>query len=503
MVIFLMAVFSGLGLSMIFLSQTYLKMNGYRRFSTFLDYASENGAKRGFADLAAWLSERGRLAAVSAAAVDAFRAAPASGFGPLLEEAVGPAFPRVLSESAGSMSWECLSTCVPIRFEDRGDYVRIEAALTIESAGAVAPLRPRRLSRLEGTVGILAGRFPLSALPLLIDKEPAAGADPDLLKSNGISFAPPPGNVLHPAGIMTGGGQIPGDASPQVSRALKVKVLSPADLSNALLRQALGLEPSEAEIPDGVYLIRTDEGLGGVFVQGDLDELVLAIDGSRQVVVFRSAAGEWRLTFDPAASHTEFATPDGTASYDRVPLGMIVVEGGLASVGGGIVGADGAVAMVEDGEIPCVLSGVSLSIVASGRVVLSSNIILQDVTWQEGIPVVKESQSQVVIFSSGSDFQTGEAVDGGVTVAADAPDALKVHASLTAGGGGFEIAGAGKTVEVMGGLQTSDYRGNGNSLRITPDARAARGILTADSPLTGTPQLAVISLRILAWREYE
>lgn len=503
MVIFLMFVFSGLGLSMIFLSQTYLKMNGFRKFSTFLDYASENGAKRGFADLEAWLSERGRLASVSAGAIDSFRASPASGFGPLLEEALGPAFPRLLSESAGAMSWECLSTCLPLRFEDRGDYVRIEAAVTLESTGAIAPLRPRRRSRLEGTLNIVAGRLPLAAIPLLIDKGPAAGDDPDFLRSNGISFAVPPGNMLRPAGIMTGGGQIPDDASPQVSKALKVRVLSPAELSNALLRQALGLDPSEAEVPDGVYLIKTDEGLGGVFVQGDLDELVLAIDGSRQVVVFRSAAGEWRLSFDPAASSTEFATPEGTTSYDRVPLGMIIVNGDIASVGGGAVGPDGSVAMVRDEEIPCVLSGVSLSIVASGRVVLSSHLILEDVEWREGLPIVKGSESQVVIFSSGRDLQTGEAVAGGVTVAADAPAALKIHASLTAGGRGFEIAGTGKSVEVMGGLQAADYQGNGNSLRIAPDARAAAGFSPADSPLTAAPRLSVTTLKILAWREYE
>ncbi len=503
MVIFLMFVFSGLGLSMIFLSQTYLKMNGFRRFSSFLDYASENGAKRGFADLMAWLSERARLAPVSAAAVDSFRASPDSRFGPLIEEAVGPAFPRFLSESSGAASWECLSTCAPVRSEDRGDYVRIEAALRLESTGAIAPMRPRRLSRLDGTLGIVAGRFPLAAFPLLLDKEPAAGGDPDFLKANGISFAAPPGNMIRPAAVVTGGGQIPQNASAQVSKALKVSVLSPADLTNALLRQALGLDPSEAEIPDGVYLIKTDEGLGGVFVQGDLDELVLAIDGPRQVIVFRSAAGEWKLAFDPAAGRTEFVTPEGTAAYDRVPLGMIVVNGGLASVGGGAVAADGTVAMARDEEIPCILSGVALTIVASERVVLSSHLILQDVEWREGLPAVKESQSQVVIFSSGRDLQTGEAVDGGVTVAADAPAALKVQASVTAGGGGFEIAGAGKTVEIMGGLQASDYRGNGNALRIAPDPRAAAGVLPPDSPLTATPRLSVISLRILAWREYE
>ena len=50
-VIFLLFVFSALGLSMIFMSGLHLRINGWRKFSVFLDYASENGLKRGLSDL--------------------------------------------------------------------------------------------------------------------------------------------------------------------------------------------------------------------------------------------------------------------------------------------------------------------------------------------------------------------------------------------------------------------------------------------------------------------
>ena len=52
-VLLLFCVFSGLGLAMLHASGLHLKINAFRKFSTLLDYASENGLKRGLQDLAA------------------------------------------------------------------------------------------------------------------------------------------------------------------------------------------------------------------------------------------------------------------------------------------------------------------------------------------------------------------------------------------------------------------------------------------------------------------
>ena len=55
--VFLFFIFSTLGLSMLYFSQIYLKLSAYKRNSTLLDYASENGIKLGFNHLLNLLSQ--------------------------------------------------------------------------------------------------------------------------------------------------------------------------------------------------------------------------------------------------------------------------------------------------------------------------------------------------------------------------------------------------------------------------------------------------------------
>ncbi len=55
--VFLFFIFSTLGLSMLYFSQIYLKLSAYKKNSTLLAYASENGIKLGFDHLLNLLSQ--------------------------------------------------------------------------------------------------------------------------------------------------------------------------------------------------------------------------------------------------------------------------------------------------------------------------------------------------------------------------------------------------------------------------------------------------------------
>ncbi len=500
-VVLLLAVFSGLGLGTIWLSQLYIKMNAHRKFSRLAAYASENGLKRGLEDLESWIQAAGPLSPISDTRLGDFRDDPKSGFAALLEEGLHAGFPRRISESDGSMGWETLATCVPMGLEDRGPYLRIKAGLNIVSSGTWGRLSRKKDSSLEASLGILAGRLPLPSIPLFIGEEMTEAEKAGFLEANGISFPAGEDGLAAPVIPATGKGLIPKGADDLVAKALDIHIFSPQDLAPAKLREVLGLEPSTDPVPDGVYLIRDDLGLGGVFVQGDIDEMVLAISGDAQVIVFRQALGEWRLEFNPSRSRTEFLTPEAVFAYDLVPLGIIIVNGKIASLGGGVAAADGSVAMVTDREVPAILSGIGLTIVSSDRITLSSHLILQGARWQDGIPYLKDSRSELVIFSTGRDALTREARQGGISVAENAPDDLKVQASITSGGD-FEIGGSGKTVEVLGAVHAAGFAGHGNSLRIAPDRRFAAGDFGENAPFTVQPQFAVYSLKVLAWREF-
>jgi hypothetical protein len=502
MVILLMVVFSGLALAMLHASGIHLKINGFRRFSALLDCASENGLKRGLGELAAWIEANGLLAPVSAERVEALRGDPGTSFPLLLEDALGPVFPRELEESCDEMSWRSRAECAFRSLADMGGYLRITADFRIGSSGGLARIGFRRDSALEGSLGLLAGRLPLPAIPLYIRGELSAAGRAAFLEENGIGFPPRPGQVLGPGLAASPDGVLPDDAGAPAAAAMNIGVFRPGDLSPARLREALGLEASTDPVPDGVYLVRNDLGLGGVFVEGDLDEMVLAVRGDAQIIVFRAGGSEWRLEWSPARSRTEFVTPEASAAFDLVPLPIVFVNGAIAALGGGAIGLDGRVEMAFDGETPAVLDGVDLAIVSADRVTIASHLVLEGVRWQDGIPYARNSEAQLVIYAAGRNAVTGEATSGGIAVAEGAPGDLKIHASLTAAAGGFRIEGPGKSVELLGALHADAYESGGSRLALYRDDRAAEGEFPRYAPLAAEPRLAFTSLRVLAWKEY-
>ncbi len=501
-VLLLLVVFSGLGLAMIHASGVHLKITGFRKFAVLLDCASENGLKRGLRDLTEWLETAGPPTAVTAARVEGLRTRPMTEFPLLLEDALGASFPRVLEESFEGMTWESRAECGFGSLTDMGGYLRVSAKLRIEASGGLSRVAARRQSVLEGSLGLLAGHLPLPAIPLYIGKDLTEGQKAAFLGENGIRFLSRPGEILKPALSAAAEGILPADLSPVVAKALNIGIFRPGDLTPARLREALGLEPSTEPVPAGVTLIQNDLGLGGVFVQGDLEEMILAIRGDSQVIVFRAEGAEWTLEFSPARSRTDFRTPEGSFAYDLVPLPIVIVNGKIGSLGGGYVAGDGRVEMALDGETPVVLSGVDLTLVSSDKVTISSHLILQGVRWQDGVPYLKGSEAQLVIYSAGRDIVSGEAVEGGIAVGESAPSDLKLQASITAASGAFAIEGVGKNIEILGALHANDFRGNGNALAIVRDERAAAGVFPENAPLTATPQLAFFSLNVLAWKEY-
>jgi hypothetical protein len=501
-VLLLFVVFSALAMAAVHASGVHMKVNGFRKLSVLFDCASENGLKRGLHDLSGWLERDGLLAPVADERVEGLRGDAAAAFPALLEDSLGTAFPRTVEESFDGMTWESRAQCSLAGLEDRGGYFRISAALRIEASGGLLRSRPRRRSILEGSMGLLAGRLPLAAIPLYIRRAMTGAERAAFLEANGIGFPPRPGELVRPGLAASAGGVIPDDPGPLVAKALKIGVFRPGDLSPAALRKALGLEPSTEPVPEGVYLIRNDLGLGGVFVEGDLDEMVLAVRGDAQLVVFRAGGTEWQLEFSPSRGQTEFRTPEESLAFDLVPLPIVLVNGAIASLGGGAVGPDGRIELSLDRDTPAVLDGVGLTIVSADKVTISSHLVLEGVRWQDGVPYAKGTEAQLVVHAAGQDLVSGAAVEGGIAVAEGAPADLKLQASLTAASGGFRIEGEARSVELLGALHADSYDGNGSALAVYRDDRAAAGVFPEGSPLTASAFLALYSLKVLAWMEY-
>jgi hypothetical protein len=203
--------------------------------------------------------------------------------------------------------------------------------------------------------------------------------------------------------------------------------------------------------------------------------------------------GCWVLKYEPARRMTWFSTPTETNFYELIPLGIIIVEGEIQSLGGGIIDSLGEAKLVKDKEIPCILSGIDLTIISSNEITLSSHLLHEGVKWAEGMPYAKNSTSQLNIFSSSE-----------IKIHENSPDKIKLQASLTAAKNGFSINGEHKDVSLLGSLHMPKYESNGNSLKLLPDRRQQQQEeLLKNAPVTANPFIALLSFKIIEWGDYE
>ena len=501
--VFVLLAFTTLAIGMVVLSQVYLKVAGLRKNGCQLEYASENGIKSGFHHLReAIRGVSGPLVITDLRSLDLMNSVR-NGEVRILEENLGLRFPVLIKEAAGDASWQSQTDCQLESMVEGDRYVAAQFRLPIQSEGTIGLLPVRRKSALDVRLGVAAGHLPLLLIPLLIDKGVDVTQKETFTADHGIVLKTSPHNLV--AGTLSFSGEplIPRDATPLLEKGLKTKLFRPQDLSNAKLRFALGLGNADTPVPDGVYLVQDSLGLGGIYVVGDVEEMALAVEGTYQVISFQLAAGTWTLRFSPSEGKTQFLSPGGATAFDLLPLGIIMASGKIKSLGGGSPDASGKAVLIRDREIPSLLQGVELTIVASDKIDISSHLITQGLRWRNGIPYVKEEQTQLIIYSAGQEFQDEVSLEGGIAVADAAPLDIKIQASLTAQGLGFEIAGAGRTVNLLGSLQAVDYLSGGNQLNLYSYLNPAdiRNGFSA-VPQTARPVVFFPIFETLDWKEY-
>jgi len=502
MALFLFFMFSVLGLSLAYLLQVSVRISASKRRSVVLNYAAENGLKQGWDQLAGLIAGRGFPLLISDGRLAELKGDFASGGGAILQESLGAGGPYSARGGWENEAWESETRFVPGRLQETENYFLAAFSGTTIAKGTTPDSRASHTSTAETFLEIAAGRVPLSIFPMLVNRPEDPAEAEGYAQSHRLSFTSWDRGLAVPLLNFAPPDLLSQDACPALSQALQVKLFKPQDLTRKALRRALRLEESDDPVPEGVYLIRTDLGLGGIYVQGDLDELLLAIDQADQVLVFRGRAGQWVLRFNPQAQRTSFSSPEETFSFDVVPAGIVVVNGKVRSLGGGRADGSGEFVFCREEEVPCLLRGVQLTIVSSDTMTLTGNLIRQGVSWQNGIPYVKDADSKLTLFSTGRDFTSESPTEGGIVIAQDSPRDMKIEASLVAPGRGFLVEGEDKVVRLAGSIQASEIRNSSNALNITFDSgKRVENIIDPALPLTAQPVLLVRKLRLLSWRD--
>lgn len=498
---FLFFLFSSLGLSLIYLSQVYLKLSGYKKNVILLDYASENGIKAALQHLQDKLDHGPSPFILSQEEIPSLWSDVSNGGTRLPERYLGGELPLLVSGSWDKLKWDSTTGFSVVEAEERDGWFQATFKTDLFSRGSLAHFQPSGKIHFEGSLDFFAGRLPLPLIPLLIQKDLTEAEKTSYLSANDIVFSASPGDLMPAQTIISDAPILPTDVIDLAAKALNIKLFSLQSLSHRQLRQALGLEITDDPIPEGVYLVEDDLGLCGVYVQGDLDHLLLAVDGDHQVLDFSQQDDRWRLAYSPSRSETRFISPESASEYDLLPRGIVIVEGSILSLAGGIVDESGEVLLNPTQDVPCVLGGVSLTILSSNEVAISSHLLHQGVEWTKGLPYIKDSSSQLNILALGENISDGVPRAGRIIIDENAPEEPAIQASLSALKGEFRIEGTGKTVRLLGSLHAADYYSAGSSLRISPDSHLIEKLsLLEDAPRTSVPIVLVSSFKPLAWR---
>ncbi|MFQ6068981.1 MAG: hypothetical protein ACE5LC_00490 [Candidatus Aminicenantales bacterium] len=498
--IFLFSIFS---LSLVVLTHLHLRLSLNRRNLVLIEYSAENGIKQGVGTLLSLLKPYSSPQPLSREEFEKLREMALSSGKMFIEKVLGENIPLCSSETWEHQCWKNEVQLLKKKFVENEHCFRILFEVLIDSEGKIKNFRLRKKAEFSGLTEIFAGNVPLSLFPLIIEKKMSPEEKANFFQKNSIQLSQAINNTFLSPSNFPETQLIPEEISKALALAFKVKIFKPQDLSNSELRFFLGLEVNNDPVPEAVYLIQDNLGLGGIYVEGDVEEIIFALENSYQIIHFKMKSGEWRLKYSPLERRTIFSTPEKEITFDLLPLEIVIISGNVNSLAGGRIDSWGQLKKVEE-EIPSLLQDAQLTIIASGKISISSHLLQQGLSQLEGVPYLKENPGGLVLFSTGKDIWKGTPEEGGIEISENSPQEIKIQAEVVASGKGFSIIGEGKNVTLIGSLQSSDYFSSGNSLSL--DFKSSGMDFDSTSlflPLTKEPIIFVSLFSASGWEELE
>ncbi len=489
-----MSIFMTLGLGLLLNSRLFLQAQGFRKLSRLSSYAAENGVKQSLNRMLEKAQEISSETEINEEIFLALRKSIEAG----KTEAVGPLLEAGLvneSEDFSGFSWLTETTAVLNDLYTDEFYFRATFGLNIKSTGRVQGFSGAGSEEVKAELVLLAGHLPLNLVPAVVEKTGISEKEIQKIKLKDLQPGVAPVSTIK----RTSGKFIPEDALPLLARALKI--LRPERIPYWLLRQALGLEPGNDPVPDGVYLVEDSLGPGGLYVQGDLDRLLFGIDRGFQSVQLEQGEARWLLRFNPSTATTHFFSPEGSREFAELPIPLVMVNGEVSELRTGRRGKDGFLTPAEDESTPAFLKGVRITVVCSGKIKIASSLFSEGLEWENGLPYLRSKQSELIIWSTGKDFQTAETVAGGIEIQEAWGKKITIEASLVAGGSGLTVSAETGEVEIIGSLAATSVNTGSREVSIyhgphEPFQNAAPDLQVYSE----TPLFHLSHLRILQWR---
>ncbi|HUM33671.1 MAG: hypothetical protein WBK32_01735 [Candidatus Saccharicenans sp.] len=492
-----MAIFISLGLGWLINSQIFLQVEGSRKLNRLTLYAAENGLKTSLELINEQLQTSYCGQEISEENYESLKARLLSGQTPVTGSAINEIISSQENTDAFSrMTWAVSTSVESAGLEDFERYVKSTCRLIINSTGRVQGFGGQRTEEVAALLTFYAGHLPLDQLSAAIEEGGLSENKNEQIKL--VSSAP--ASIENDRPLTLSQGTIPDDALPLISRGLKL--LKPDGLPNWLLRQVLGLPPGNDPVPDGVYLIRDDLGLGGVFVEGDLSQLLLGLQADWQIIQFQQEDKTWQMKFNPKSQKTSCITPEGRMDDSRLLIPLIMINGRVENLACGRPGPDGFLLPSADEDALSILAGCQLTIVSSSDINITTNLKAQGLEWKQGIPYLRQKASPLIIWSTGKDFQTKEQVDGGINLFSQGNQPLTITGNLVAGGEGLKVNSESGEVQIAGSLAATRVKARDNQLTVFTDLQSQVSSGNTDELhiLANKPLLHLSQFKIIEWR---
>jgi hypothetical protein len=493
-----MTVFASLGLGWLVSSQLFLQVEGSRKLNRLTLYAAENGLKTSLESINEYLQKSCSGRKIDEETFQHLRDQLLAGQTPLAYSVISEIIDsRESVDDFSHLTWTVSAGLENAGLEDFEQYLRSTCRLIIDSTGLVQGFTGQRSEEVVALLTFYAGHLPLDQLPAAIEESGISEESKEQIKL--VSSAE--GSIGGDLPLTLSKGTIPDDALPLISRGLRL--LKPDGLPNWLLRQALDLPPGHEPVPDGVYLIRNDLGPGGIFVQGDLDELLLGIQAEWQIVQFQQEEKTWQVKFSPATQKTTFISPDGPETFDWLLIPLVMINGRVNNLACGQPSPDGLMSPSAEEDTFSILAGCQLAIVSSSEIDITTNLKAQGLEWKEGIPYLRQKNSPLIIWSTGKDFQTEKLVDGGINVFSRENSPLTIAGNLIAGGEGLRVNNPGKgEVQIAGSLVATKLEAGENGLTVFTGLSNQSGPESPDAfhVLSNKALFHLSQFKIVEWR---
>ncbi|MQY56812.1 hypothetical protein GH140_01265, partial [bacterium] len=212
--VFLFIIFFTLGLSMLYFTGIYLRISAYKKNSTLLDYASENGIKHGFHHLLSLLTQSSFPVLLSQEDLEKLWIDALNQGSGTVEKLIGQTPPLQSAEDWENLEWKSTTDFSLERMEENEDYFKAVYRTRILSEGKIDHFKHTGTSSFEASLGIFTGHLPLPSIPFLVDKKLEPEQKENFAEKNHITLTPSQKNLLPSQLVYSEENLLPKDALP-------------------------------------------------------------------------------------------------------------------------------------------------------------------------------------------------------------------------------------------------------------------------------------------------